>query len=562
MAGSKRRIEEDECRSLKDILEAGNGPREEVRHILRVNRILGGGCRNDGRDGKLFLLHRLQHLQEATMREDMDNDDETSRMGKHYFLGFDVGTQGARIAMLDDRGVLVAAAEEEFPLTSRSREEQPPEMWWEACRGCWKRLAGEVASSVDLAKVRAVAVTSTSGTVIPLGEGDVPLHDALMYSDSRSAVVADTCREAAMRYTATGYTNFNASTGLSKMVWFVGQFPKKAAMIRRWIHAADYLAGKLCGRWDVTDHTSALKSGYDLQKLQWPPYLYEVLPLKREWLPRVEAPAARLGTLLPGVAASFGLPADVVVVAGMTDGCASQVASGAMRPGAWNTTIGTTLVIKGVTRKPVLDPEGRLYNHLHPDPAGGWMPGGASNTGADWITTRFGERLRSLNEKAAVLIPTGHLAWPLQQQGERFPFIAPAARGFEPAGLDEAERFTAGLEGVAFIERCAYEMIEKLSGEQATSVYTAGGGSNSDAWLTIRSNVLDLPVHKMRHATGSVGAAILAAAGSCFDSVAAAAEALTQIEKTVKPDKALSSRYAVLYREFTGLLKEKGYLKA
>lgn len=482
-------------------------------------------------------------------------------MEKDYFVGIDVGTQGARIALLDDKGVLVAAAQEEFPLTGGSREEQPPQMWWEACRGCWRRLAKEVKSSAGLAGVRAVAVTSTSGTVIPLGAGNVPLHAALMYSDGRSASAADLCSNAALKYNPSGYTNFNASTGLSKMVWFARQFPEKAALIRRWIHAADYLAGKLCGRWDVTDHTSALKSGYDLQKLEWPSYLYEVLPLKKEWLPEVTAPATRLGTLLPEVAAEFGLPDGVAVVAGMTDGCASQVASGAMSPGAWNTTIGTTLVIKGVTRNRVVDPEGRLYNHRHPDPAGGWMPGGASNTGADWITARFGDRLSALNEKAAALIPTGHLAWPLEQRGERFPFIAPGARGFEPAGLDDAQRFAAGLEGVAYVERCAYQMIEELSGEKVKSVYTAGGGSNSDVWLTIRSNVLDLPVHKMRYTTGSVGAAIVAAAGSRFHSVAAAAEALTQIEKTVRPDKALSSRYAVLYRQFVALLKEKGYLR-
>jgi sugar (pentulose or hexulose) kinase len=55
--------------------------------------------------------------------------------------------------------------------------------------------------------------------------------------------------------------------------------------------------------------------------------------------------------LAPSVAAMIGLPSDVQVVTGMTDGCASQVASGAVNVGDWNTTIGTTLVVKGVTRR-------------------------------------------------------------------------------------------------------------------------------------------------------------------------------------------------------------------
>jgi sugar (pentulose or hexulose) kinase len=479
-----------------------------------------------------------------------------------YFLGIDVGTQGARIAMLDDEGGLVAVEEESFRLEGSSREEQSPELWWEACGRCLSRLTGSVRSSVNLRKVKAVAVTSTSGTVIPMGPGNLPLHAALMYSDKRSEPFAAACRDAAAAYNPDGHTHFNASSGLSKMVWFVRQFPEKAEKIVRWIHASDFISGKLCGRWDTTDYTNALKSGYDLQKLQWPAYLHEVLPLKSTWLQQVVAPAAPLGTLLPELAKTFHLPPGMAVVAGMTDGCASQVASGAMHPGQWNTTIGTTLVIKGVTGNPVRDPLGRLYNHRHPDAGGGWMPGGASNTGADWIATRFGAGLKVLQDKAAALVPTGNLVWPLQQRGERFPFMAPDAHGFGGEGMSEAEYYAAGLEGVAYIERCAYELIEKLSGEKVRDVYTAGGGSNSDLWLTIRSNVLNVPVHKMRYVSGAAGAAIVAASGSCFHSVATAAQKLTRIEKTVTPDPALSSRYDILYAAFRALLERKGYLQS
>jgi sugar (pentulose or hexulose) kinase len=62
------------------------------------------------------------------------------------------------------------------------------------------------------------------------------------------------------------------------------------------------------------------------------------------------------------------------------------------------------MVIKGVTKNEVLDPLGRLYSHRHP--AGYWMPGGASNTGADWVTNEFGDDLVNLNEQAEKLIPS------------------------------------------------------------------------------------------------------------------------------------------------------------
>ena len=206
----------------------------------------------------------------------------------------------------------------------------------------------------------------------------------------------------------------------------------------------------------------------------------------------------------------------------MTDGCASQVASGAVSPGQWNTTLGTTMVIKGVTRKELIDPTGAIYNHRHP--AGFWMPGGASNTGADWVSqffaghdlqeARFGKRARHL--------PSNHLAWPLLQKGERFPFFAPAARGFWP-DADELEMFISCMEGVAFIERYAYEKIESLSGEKIQHVFSAGGGSNNGTWLKIRSSVLNRPVAKMKNVSGAAGAAILAASNTVYASLQDAA---------------------------------------
>jgi sugar (pentulose or hexulose) kinase len=314
----------------------------------------------------------------------------------------------------------------------------------------------------------------------------------------------------------------------------------------------------LSGAWGITDYTNALKSGFDLSRKCWPSWLSEKLPLKQEWLPGVVPSGTPVGNLSASLCAALGLPAAVKVVAGMTDGCASQVASGAVKPGDWNTTIGTTLVIKGVTRNELTDPEGRFYSHRHPD--GLWMPGGASNTGADWIAGEFSDDLAALNEQARSLIPTGHLVYPLQQQGERFPFIAPDARGFHPSGLSRGERFAASMEGVAYIERYAYELVQSLSSEKVKCVFTAGGGSNSDTWLIIRSNVMNLPVYKMRNVSGAIGAAIIAAAQTHFNTLSSAATAMTQIEKKFLPDRRLAQQYETSYRRFVELLSQKGYI--
>ncbi|MEZ2444539.1 FGGY-family carbohydrate kinase [Chitinophaga sp. RCC_12] len=479
-------------------------------------------------------------------------------MATACFIGIDVGTQGARVVLMDAAGNLLGSREEHFPLHEKMREEQSPTGWWDACLACLHQLLRDASVQPYRPLIRAIAVTSTSGTIVPVDRRHQPLHNALMYSDGRQVEAGKLCREAALRYHPHGYTSFNTSSGLSKMCWFVQQYPEAAQQLYKFIHAADYITGQLSGRFDITDATNALKSGYDILAQEWPSYLWEHLPLQQSWLPAVVPAGTPLGKIQPGVAALLHLPEDVTIVAGMTDGCASQIAAGAVCPGDWNTTIGTTLVVKGVTTRYIDDPSGALYCHRHPE--GYWMPGGASNTGADWVSQKFPGDLALLNEQALRIIPTGHLSWPLLQHGERFPFVAPQARGFEAAGLSAIESYAAGMEGVAYIERYAYQMIRQLSGEAVEKIYTAGGASNSRAWLTIRSNVLNLPIIKMKHVSGAAGAAILAASKTWYHTVMEATAAMTQVAEEILPSPSPVKAYDASYLKFIQLLKEKGYI--
>lgn len=502
-------------------------------------------------------------------------------MDNAYFIGIDVGTQGVRVVMVDEDGIICGSHQTDFELTEDSRREQDPAIWWQATlKGLRELTCSLKAKNIDLKKLKAFSVTSTSGTVLPLDKDHNPLHPAIMYSDDRSAAQGDRCMEVAKKYQPHGYHGFNASSGLSKMVWFVETFAEKAARIHLWAHATDYIIGKLSDAWGITDQTNALKSGYDLQNNVWPDYLTRHLPLKASWLPAVYPSGKVIGSLTAAVGEAIGLPqrqaGDILVAAGMTDGCASQVASGAIEPGSWNTTIGTTLVIKGVTRTPIKDPEDRLYNHLHPE--GYWMPGGASNTGADWVSTLFArEQLPALSAAASALIPTNRLVYPLLKKGERFPFKAAEAEGFGlealigkkqandmQADIDDQQRallLAAGMEGVAYIEKMAFALIYNLSGEKVDRVYTAGGGSNNPTWLTIRSSVLGVPVRKMENVSGAVGAAMLAASKTYFNGLS---EAVTQMARTAAqylPDPDLVAGYQSGYSNFVSALAAKGYIR-
>lgn len=475
-------------------------------------------------------------------------------MASDVYLGVDVGTQGVRAAAMESGGELISQRSVPFSLNG-NRQEQSPTVWWESMIACLQSLHADLRSAAASGRIRSLAVTSTSGTVLPLDKAEQPLHSAFMYSDPRSAAEARLCREASRRSDGRCIP-FNPSYGLPKMIWYVRKFPDQAEQIGRWCHASDYLIGRLSGVWGVTDYTNALKSGYDLEREAWPDFISDKLGLPNGWLPAVVKPGTRLGSITSEVAELTGLPEHVQVVVGMTDGCCSQIASGANEPGDWNTTIGTTLVIKGVTDRPVPDPLGRVYNHKHPE--GLWMPGGASNTGADWISQEYAtDELDSLNRQAASLFPTPWVAYPLLQEGERFPFVAPGARGFSPPGLTREQLYAAKLEGVAMVERFCYELMEQLCGEPVRQVFTAGGGSNNPVWLQVRSNMMNKPVVKMKHTFGVIGAAIVAAS-SDFAGLREAARFMTCPELRIEPVHSIA--YEEKYARFVEELKVRMYI--
>jgi len=479
---------------------------------------------------------------------------------KEYVIGIDIGTQGVRIAIVQSNGTIIASAVRPFALNNQSREEQSASIWWDHTWMALQEMLQQAATHINLQSIRAIATTSTSGTVIPIDDAGNALHNALMYSDKRSVEEGKLCHELAVQYNQDGFTGFNTSCGLPKILWFTKHYPQKATSINKWVHAADFITGRLSGIYDVTDYTNALKTGFDVDRCAWPNYIKKQLIDQSNWLQQVVPSGTVVGKLLPDLAEILHLPT-IDIVVGLTDGCASQMASGAIAPGDWNTTIGTTMVIKGVTKKALIDPDGRIYNHRHPE--GFWMPGGASNTGADWVNTDFDQNeLAFLNNKAAKLIPSSHLSWPLKQEGERFPIISPKARGFAPTDLSKAALYTANMEGVAYIERYAYELIEKLSSEQVAAIFTAGGGSKSDTWLRIRSSVLNKPVYRCQEASGVLGAAICAASKTVFSSITEAASAMTQRTLEVYPEQNLIERYEENYHKFIHMLIAKKYLAA
>jgi xylulokinase len=473
------------------------------------------------------------------------------------FIGVDLGTQGARALAADAAGAVLARAA--APLATSTgpggRVEQRPDEWWAAAAACLRAVTAELGARA--AAIAALSVTATSGTICLLDAAGQPLGPAIMYSDRRAAAEAELLNLAAGQLGRRA-PRFDASFGLPKLLWLLRHAPDALAQAAHVAHAADLIVGRLCGDYGVSDWSHALKSGYDLIGLRWPAELLDAVGLPAHKLPRVVAPASPLGRVGPQAAAATGLPAHTLVIAGMSDGCAAQIAGGAAAPGQWLSVLGTTLVLKGVSADLPADPSGAIYAHRHPD--GHWLPGAASATGGGALAARFpGADLAALDVQAAALTPSGALCYPLQGIGERFPFASPAARSFllgaESGGPAE---YTAILEGVAYLERLSYELLEGLGYTVEGPIRAAGGGARSPLWLQLRADVLGRPLLVPAEVEAAFGAAVLAAAVA-HPGLSAATRAMSHVRAEVPP-RPDAARYQQPYARFCAELRERGYL--
>ncbi|WP_046118837.1 FGGY-family carbohydrate kinase [Ensifer aridi] len=416
----------------------------------------------------------------------------------HLVLGVDMGTSGARAVAMTAAGEIVASASAK--LAAFSDHHRDPLGWWQAVQAALE----DTLAAIDPMRVRAIGIDGTSGTMLPVAADGAPLATPLMYNDPvDDAAILETIAAHAPKESAA----HGATSGLAKVLSF-----QSLPGVFRVIHQADWLAGHFTGLYDVSDENNALKTGYDPVARCWPDWLART-GARVDLLPEVLPAGGPVATISPPAAEALGLPRDVVVVAGTTDGCASFLATGADRPGDGVSALGTTLTVKMLSDKPLFAPEYGLYSHRIGDM---WLAGGASNSGGAVLAAHFSaERIAELSARIDPRTETGLDYYPLTKPGERFPIADPQlAPRMEPRPADDAEFLQAILEGIAGVERLAYERLVSLGSPELRSVRTVGGGAKNTTWTAIRERKLAVPFLPALSEEAAAGTARLALSGA------------------------------------------------
>ena len=429
-----------------------------------------------------------------------------------YWIGIDLGTSGCRAIAVDAQGTPLAGSRVGLPpprSSATGHSEQAPGLWWEAVRSVLRGLADQLPER----RCVALAVDGTSSTLLLAAADGAPVGPALMYNDRRAvASAAAVAGPAPADSPALG-----PSASLAKLIHLAQEHRTPRPLLA--LHQADWVSGRLCGRYGYSDWNNALKLGFDAQRLVWPAWVRRLLPAGIA-LPRVLAPGTRIGILAPGLAADLGLSPATLILAGTTDSTAAVIAAGAAHPGEAVSCLGSTLVLKVVCAHPLAAARYGVYSQRL---GSRWLAGGASNSGGAVLLQHFTlSEVQELSLEIDANTTSGLDYYPLPGVGERFPRPDPGlAPRLDPRPAERGRFLHGLLEGMAAIEAEGYRLLQRLGAPPPQLVLTTGGGSANPAWTRLRERALGLPVIRAEHQDAAYGTALLARSGSGAPTAAA-----------------------------------------
>src|SRR5215212_9370885 len=274
-------------------------------------------------------------------------------MASDLVLGIDSSTQSTKALLVDaETGEVIAQRSAPHP----DGTSVDPRAWLEAF---------DQATAGLLDRASAVAVGGQQHGMVALDEADVPVHDAILWNDTRSSGEAldlideiggpDACAETIVSVLVASFTS-------TKLRWLRDHEPEAAARTRRVLLPHDYVSRHITRGEPFTDRGDASGTGYFSTG-------------KDDWLPELAESAIGHTVELPRIVASSEVaattPNGVVVGAGTGDNMAAALALD-LKPGDVVVSIGTSGVASAISESRIADGTGSVTGFA--DATGRFLP--------------------------------------------------------------------------------------------------------------------------------------------------------------------------------------------
>jgi L-ribulokinase len=495
--------------------------------------------------------------------------------------GVDFGTLSVRVSIVDSERGLLASAVSEYPL---HRKREDPDFATQSHEDHMRALAEATRQAVRSAgiagdQVDSIALDTTGSSVIPVGEGMVPLDDYYLWCDHRAkreaAEITELAHQEKLQAIEWCGGVYSSEWGFAKLLHWLRHNPEKRSKFVSAFEHCDMVAATLCG---ITDAKRVKRSVCAMgHKWMWnaslgglPPesFLAKVDPLLagvRAKLDGEYATSDKLaGKLSPQWAEKLGLRAGIPIPVGAFDAHWDAIGAGAKAGDVVN-VVGTSTCIIAYAPDEQLVPGvcGVVPGSVHPQFTG--IEAGLSATGDIFsaIARRAGttveELSKGLNAYRAGQTGLLRMTW---DNGDRTVLVNPnlggMTLGWNLQHTAQDELFAA-IEGTAFH---THVILDRMSdyGAPTQRVINGGGIPQSNAVLNqVYANVLGRPVLVPSSKVTGLGSAIFAflSAGS-FKSIDEAQRKICPAHTVFEPQPETKEIYRELYALYRKIYFEFG----
>ena len=279
-------------------------------------------------------------------------------------LGIDCGTQSLKTVALDGgSGKILASASKSYGLIeglSLGHAEQDPAIWWSALR----ETVGKVLSDLGSGKseVGGIGISGQQHGFVPLDADFEVIRPAKLWCDTSTSAQCDEIRAAlGGRGKTIELAGNDILPGFTapKILWLKQNEPANFARLAHVALPHDFLNLKLTGSLRMEFGDASGTALMDVRSRTWCREVCDAIdPRLVETLPALGSSLEPAGTLLPGLAAEWGISPRIVVSAGGGDNMMAAIGTGNTRPGVVTASLGTSGTIFACAEKPVIDPQG------------------------------------------------------------------------------------------------------------------------------------------------------------------------------------------------------------
>ncbi|GGL34500.1 xylulokinase [Phycicoccus endophyticus] len=471
-------------------------------------------------------------------------------MARSILLALDCSTTASKAIAVDADGTVIAETRQPHTTSTPAPGwyEQNPWQWWEASADALAAVAAMLSSDDE---VLALALTNQRETFACLDASGAPLRPALLWLDARATDQIARLGSARV-HRLTGKPPSSAPSSY-KLAWLAENEPETLARARTVTDVQGFLALRLTGE-RRTSSASADSTGLlDIVSGAWDLGLARDVMLDPELLPELAAPGDVLGLVSRDAATRTSLPVGLPVVAGLGDGQAGMVGTGALQDGRAALNAGTSFALGIATGRYSWDPSYRTFaGPVHSSYVLESLTA-AGGLSLAWFREHVA-RGASIDqvERAASEVPAvrhGALFLPYLT-GTDSPRRDPLARGaFVGLGTEHGvgAMYRAVVEGLALEQRRGLARLEEAIGHGVEEVVMTGGLAQSPLVVQTVADALGRPVSVARERESTaLGAAVVAAAGppvGLYPNLADAVGAMTGTRSTVEPDPATRTLY-------------------